>query len=144
MRLQFSLQTHGMRRSRPCLSGAVNAVLEAGQLFGADRTARMKFSGGNSDFRAEAEFTAIGELGRSVVQHDRRIDLVEESSRNAGVFSYDRVGVMRTVLLNVRDRPGDAIDDLGRDDRVFIFGVPILVGSGPDARIGALHGVVAA
>src|SRR4030088_1731752 len=111
MRLQFSLQTHKMRRSRPCLSGAVNAVFETGQLLGANRTAGMKLSGGNSDFRPEAEFTTVGELGRSVVQHDRRIDLVEESSRDTGVFGHDRIGMMRTVLLNVRDRPGNAIDN---------------------------------
>src|ERR1700716_1597624 len=99
-----------MRRSRTCLSGAVNAVFEACQLLGADRSASMKFSGSNADFSAETELAAVGELGRSVVQHDRRIDLVEKLLRGAGVFGHNRIGVMRTVLLDVRDRPADAID----------------------------------
>src|SRR5258708_24409600 len=130
MRLQFSLQTRKMRRSRPCLSGTVNAVFEAGQLLGADRTTGMKLSGGNSDFRAEAEFAAVGKLGRSVVQHDGRIDLVEESSRHVAVFSHDSIGVMRAMLLDMRNCSANAIDNFRRDDRVFIFGVPVLVGSG--------------
>jgi len=56
----------------------MDAIFEAGQLLGADRTAGVEFPGGNADFRAEAEFTAVGELGRCVMQHDRRIDLVEK------------------------------------------------------------------
>src|SRR6478609_10953326 len=65
-------------RSRPGLSGTVDAILEAGQLFGADRAAGVEFAGGDADFGAEAELAAIGELRRGVMQHDRRVDLVEE------------------------------------------------------------------
>src|ERR1700682_4304626 len=67
--------------SRPRLPGAMDAVFETGQLLGADRAAGVKFPGGDADFRAEAEFAAIGKLGRCVVQHDRRIDLVEKFAR---------------------------------------------------------------
>ena len=42
----------------------MNTVFEAGQLFGADRTAGVEFAGGNPDLRAEAELAAVGELGR--------------------------------------------------------------------------------
>ena len=56
----------------------MDAVFEAGQLLGADRAAGMKFAGGDADFRAETEFAAVGELRRGVMQHDRRIDLVEK------------------------------------------------------------------
>ena len=59
----------------------MDAIFEAGQLLGADRAAGVEFPGGDADFRAEAELAAIGELGRCVVQHDRRIDLVEKLAR---------------------------------------------------------------
>src|SRR5438876_6005286 len=82
------------RGSRPRLPGAVDAIFETGQLLGADRTAGVKFPGGDADFRAEAEFAAVGKLGRCVMQHDRRIDLVEEFPRGGVVLGHDRVGVL--------------------------------------------------
>src|SRR5579872_7373488 len=73
---------HKGRRRReslwPRLPVAVNAILEAGELLDADRTARVQPSGGDADLRAETELTAIGKLRRGVMQHDRRIDLAEE------------------------------------------------------------------
>jgi len=59
------------KRSRPRLSVAADAVLETGQLFDADRAARMQPAGGDADLGAETELTAIGELGRGVVEYDR-------------------------------------------------------------------------
>src|ERR1700680_885481 len=88
-------------RSRPGLPGAVNTVFEAGQLFGADRAAGMEFTGGNADLGAEAEFAAVSELGRGVMKHDRRIDLVEKFARGAFVVGHDRVGVMRAVIVDM-------------------------------------------
>jgi hypothetical protein len=38
------------------------------QLLDADRAARMHAAGGDADLGAEAEFAAIGELGRGVVE----------------------------------------------------------------------------
>src|SRR6266566_6901633 len=80
--------------SRPRLPSAVDAIFETGQLLGADRTAGVKFPGGDADFRAEAEFAAVGKLGRCVMQHDCRIDLVEEFPRGGVVLGHDRVGVL--------------------------------------------------
>src|SRR5665213_3727769 len=97
--------------SRPGLPGAVDAVFEAGQLLGAHGAAGMKFSGGDADFRAEAEFATVGELGRCIMQHDRRIDLVEEFAGGVRVFGHDRVGMMRTVIVNMRDRLVEPVDD---------------------------------
>src|SRR5258705_7571948 len=57
--------------SRPRLPGAVDAIFEARQLLGADRSAGVEFAGGNPDFGAEAELAAIGELRRGVMKHDR-------------------------------------------------------------------------
>ena len=68
-------------KSRPRLPGAVNAIFEARQLFGANRPAGVEFAGGNPDLGAEAELAAVGELGRGVVEDDRRIDLGEEALR---------------------------------------------------------------
>src|ERR1700675_3120283 len=71
---RYPLRLKTLCRSPPRLPGAVNAIFEAGQLLGADRAAGVKFSGGDADFCAEAEFAAVGELGRCVMQHDRRMD----------------------------------------------------------------------
>src|SRR3981189_2613397 len=103
----FRLKTRW--RSRPGLPRAMDAVFETGQLLGSDRAAGMKFPGGDADFRAEAEFAAVGELRRCVMQHNRRIDLVEKFVRGSFVFSDDRIGVLRTVVVNMRDRPVDAV-----------------------------------
>src|SRR5436190_10938642 len=105
--------------SRPCLPGAVNAIFEARQLLGADRTAGVEFAGGNPDLRAKAELAAVGELRRCVVQHDRGIDLAEEFLRSAGVFGHDRIGMMRAVIVDMRDRLVETVDHSRRDDRVF-------------------------
>src|SRR3954463_11282126 len=130
--------------SRPRLPGAVDAIFETRQLLGADRPPRVEFARSNSDLRAEAELAAVGELRRGVVQHDRRIDLAEEFCGGATVFRHDRIGVMRAVALNVSERLVEAIDDARRDDGVFVFGVPVLIGSGFHACIDLLPGVVAA
>src|SRR5256884_2096518 len=131
-------------RSRPRLPGAVNAIFEACQLLGANRAAGVEFAGGNPDLRAEAELAAIGELRRGVVQYDRRIDLAEEFLGSLYILGHDRVGVARAVILDMRDRVIDAVDDTRGDDGVEIFGVPVLVGCRLHARIDLLHGRVAA
>src|SRR6266436_10126530 len=130
--------------SRPRLPGAVDAILETGQLLGANRAAGVKFSGGDADFGTEAEFAAVGKLRRCVVQYDRRIVLVEEFARGGLVFGHDRVGVVRTVVVNMRDRLIDAVHHLRGDDGVLILGIPIFVGGRLHPGIGSLHGIVAA
>src|ERR1700679_1860594 len=119
---RFSLRATTRWNSRPRLPGAMDAIFETGQLLGADRAAGMKFPGRNADFRAEAEFAAVGELGRCVVQHDRRIDLVEKLASGVGILGHDRVGMMRAVVVNMRDRLVEAIDHLRGDDRILVFG----------------------
>ena len=58
---------------------ATNDVFENGQLFGSDRAARMDAAGCDPDLGPHAKFTAIGKLGRCVVNDDASIDLVEET-----------------------------------------------------------------
>src|SRR2546423_274385 len=99
-----ALGLNTLLRSRPRLPGAVDAVFEAGQLLSPDRTSGVKSAGGDADLGAEPEFPAIGELCRCVMQHDCGIDLIEEPARGGFVFGYDRIGAMRTVIVNMRDR----------------------------------------
>src|SRR4051794_4137363 len=92
------------RWSRSDLPGPAHAILEAGELLDADRAAGVQLAGGDADLGAEAELAPIGELRRGVVQHDRRIDFVEEFLRRRLVGGNDRVGVMGAVALDVPDR----------------------------------------
>src|SRR3954467_7399107 len=73
-------------RSRPRLPAAVHAIFEAGELLGSNRPAGVEFSGGDADLGAEAELAAVGKLRRCVMQHDRRIDLVEEFLRGRRIL----------------------------------------------------------
>src|SRR5438034_245277 len=139
-----ALGTKTRMRSRPRLPGAVDAILEAGQLLGTNRPAGVEFAGGDADLGAEAELAAIGELRRRVMQHDRGVDLVEESLRSASVFGHDRIGVVRAVIVDMRDRLIEPVDDFCRDDRVLVFGAPVFIGGGFHARVDVLHGGVAA
>src|SRR5262249_53327986 len=124
------------RRSlRPRLSVAAYAIFEAGQLFDSDRSTGVEPSGGNADLGAETELAAVGKLRRRVVQHDGRIDLAEKPLRRLAVFGDDRIGMMRAIALDMRDRGIDAIDDAGGENGVEVFGAPDFLGravDGPD------------
>src|SRR5262245_23919117 len=106
--------------SRPGLPRAANPVVEARELLDADRAACVEAPGGNADLGAEAEFAAVGELRRGVVQHNGRVDLTQEFLRRRLVFSDDRVRMMRAVALDMGDGIVDAIDHARRDDRIEI------------------------
>ncbi len=60
------------QRSRPDLTRAMHAIFERGQLLEADGPARVHPPRRDADLGAEAEFAAVGELRRRIVQHDRR------------------------------------------------------------------------
>ena len=64
----------------------------------------MQAAGRNTDLRTHAEFAAIGELGRGIVHHDRRIDRVKKFLRCRRVLGDDRIRVMGTVGVDVIDR----------------------------------------
>ena len=59
-----------------------------------DRAARMHTAGGNADLGAHADLAAVGELGRRIVQQDRRIEFVEEARHGCGVFRNDCLGMV--------------------------------------------------
>ena len=54
----------------------------------------MHAAGGNADFRAHAEFTAICKLGRCVDHDDGAVDLAEEALGAVRVFGDDAVGMV--------------------------------------------------
>src|SRR5690242_6805300 len=125
MRREWPGENRDARRSKAGLSRAADAIFEARHLLDADRATRMELAGGDADLGAEAEFAAIGELRRGVVQNDRRIDLGEESRGRLVVAGEDAVGMLRAVLADVVHRAVDTVDHARRDDRVEIFSVPV-------------------
>src|SRR5262249_59372532 len=125
------------------LTRSADAVFEAAQLLHADRTPRVEPAGGNADLGAEAELAAVGELGRGVVQDDRRIDLREELLRRRRIGGDDGIGMIRAVTLDMGDRLVDAVDHLGGDDRIEILRRPVLLRRGLYPRVACLGGRLA-
>ena len=109
-----------------------------------DRSARMQPAGGDADLGAEAELAAIGKLGRSIVEHDRRIGFAEEFLRRFFVFGDDRVrgDASRDALHG--DHAVDAVYDAGGQDRIEIFGARIGFACRFHAAIDGLNGGIAA
>src|SRR5579883_1802473 len=88
--------------SRPDLPGAVHAVFEAGELLHTDRSTRMEATGGDPDLSPEPELAAVGELGRGIVQDDRRIDFAQEFLGGCLIGGNDRICMMGAVALDMR------------------------------------------
>jgi hypothetical protein len=104
----------------------------------------MHASRSDTDLGAEPELATIGKLGRGVMENDGRVDFGQEALGDRLITRNDGIGVMRAVGLDMRKRSIEAVDDTGGDDGVEIFGAPILFHGWRDARIGRLHGLVAA
>ncbi len=85
----------------------------------------MKLAGADANLRPHAELGAVGELRRGVPQHDGGIERGEEALGSGAVLGHDALGVMRAVLLDVRDRFFDAIDGFHSDNGVEIFRRPV-------------------
>jgi hypothetical protein len=76
------------------LPAAAYHVLVARQLLHAHRTARVEFVRADADFRAHAEFAAVGELRGRIVQHDGAVDPGQKPLCRAGVVGDDALGVL--------------------------------------------------
>ena len=105
--------------TRPSFARAAHAIFEDRGLLNSHGSARMQPSGGDADFSAEAEFAAVGELRRGVVQHDREVDPGEEFLRRRLVGGDDRIGMVGAVTVNMGDRLVDSVDHLRGDDGVL-------------------------
>src|SRR5512146_788065 len=64
---------------RPDLACAAHDILVAGQLLDTHRAAGVEAIGGDADLRSHAELAAIGELRRSVVEHDGAVHPLQEA-----------------------------------------------------------------
>ena len=96
----------------------------------------MQLVGGDADLGAQPVLEAVGEAGRDVDHHARRIDLAQEARRGGVRIGDDRVGVMRAVALDVSDRLVERSDDLDADDRGQVFLAPVGLGRGDEVRAG--------
>src|SRR5690606_1792623 len=106
---------------------AEHHVLLAGQAFQPYRAAGVQLVGGNADLRAQAVLEAVGETGGGVDHHRGGIHLSEEAPRIREVLGDDRVGVLRTVGVDVPDGRVQRVDDANRQDRRVVFGVPVVL-----------------
>src|SRR5690606_38025126 len=104
---------------------AEDQVLLAGQAFQPDRAARVQFVGGNADLGTQAVLEAVGEAGRSVDHHRRRIHFGDEAAGVAEVLADDGIGVLRSVTVDVFDGLIQRVDHADREDRRVVFGAPI-------------------
>src|SRR5579872_6810062 len=125
--------------SGPDLARPAYHVFVAGELLDPDRATRMEAIGGDADLRPHAEFTAVGELGGGVVQHDGAVDAPEEAFRSGLILRDDRLGVRRAVAGDVRNRSVHPLHDARRDDGVEVLRVPVLFAGRAHARVGALY-----
>ena len=119
------------RRTEPQasdVSRALDEVLERAQLAHADRASGVELLGRVADLGAHPELPAIGEPGRGVDVHARRVDAELERPRRVGRPGDDRLGVTAAVRVDVLDRLGGRVDDPDRQLEREIFGVPILIG----------------
>ena len=99
-----------------------------------DRPARVQLVGRDADLGAEPVLEAVGEARRGVDHHRARVDLAQEAHRARVVLGDDRVGVLRAVLRDVRDRLVERVDDAHREDRRQVLGVPVVLGRAPSSR----------
>ena len=104
----------------------------------------MHAARGDADLGAEAELAAIRELRRGIVQHDRAVDLRQKARRRRRVGGDDRIRVVRTVALDMRDGLVQPCHHLRGDDAVEEFRAPVRLACGRDARVDRLHRPVAA
>jgi len=120
---------------RTNLPAAAHQVFVGRQLGGADRSARRQSLGRDADLRTHAELAAVGELGRGVDQHDGAVDLAQEALGHGVILGHDRIGVVRAEALDMGDRLLDAVDDTNGEDRVEVFGAPVLLGCRRDLAV---------
>ncbi len=78
------------------------------------------------------------------MHQDRGIDFVEEFFDRCGIFGDDGFGVVRGIVLDMGDGFVHIGNDFHGNDRVFIFGAPVLFGGRPGRGDHLADGVVAA
>src|SRR6056297_2865667 len=108
------------------LSTAIQSPLIDNQSFQANRSTSVDLVSAYSHFGSKAESKPVGETGTGVPKHIRRVDPVHKLLRSLLIGSHNRIGMPRTVGINVFDRRIQAIDYLYCQNLIQIFSAPIL------------------
>src|SRR5689334_20794792 len=82
----------------------------------------MEFVGADADFRAEAKLAAVVESGAGVDHYGRAIDAGGKLAGSFVVGRDDRIGVFRTVSVDVFNGFVCRADDARRNDRTQELG----------------------
>ncbi len=106
----------------------MNDVLVRGQFTQPTGAAGMKFVGRNTNLGSQTKHAAVIESCARVDHHRRTIDQRGERVGGSQVVGDDRVGVMRSVTIDVLGRLLDRIDHRDADDRAKVLGRPIVFG----------------
>ena len=78
----------------------------------------MQLASGNPDLATHPELTTIRELRAGVAHQDGTVQPFKEPSGGGVVLGQDRLGVVRAILADMRNRLIHAIHQLCRDDHV--------------------------
>lgn len=99
------------------LAGAGDDVFVAGEFPKTAGSAGVKLVGADSDFSTEAELAAIVEASASVNHDGSGIDGGREPTRVLEISRHDPVGVMRTIVIDMRNRFINRLDNFDTQDR---------------------------
>jgi hypothetical protein len=80
----------------------------------------------DADLRTQSKLPAIVEPSTGVHYHGRAVDLRGEPARRLHVAGNDRIRMMRSVLIDVRNCVVERIHHLHRNDRGEVFGVVVV------------------
>src|SRR3546814_6876259 len=111
--------------SRPRLAAPAHEPFICGEPFERDGAARVQASRRDADLCPQAEFAAVGELGRGVVHDDRAVDIGQESFGHRRILGDDRVGVAARMRVDMRERAGNSAAHGDRDDRATLSAAPV-------------------
>src|SRR5258708_28891122 len=112
--------------ARHGLTLAEQLVLVNCEAFEAHGTARVQFSGADSDFRAQAVTEAVGESRGGVLKNIGRVDELHESRRDIMALRHDGFRMARAVAVDVLDCFVDSIHNFDGNNEVGILLLPIL------------------
>src|ERR1700751_2733470 len=102
----------------------MHAVLERGELFEPNRSARVHAACRNPNLGAKTKFAAIGELRRRIVYDNRRIHLPQKTLCAFMIFRDDTICVTGPKSFDMDDGFIKALDYAHGNDRIEIFGGP--------------------
>src|ERR1041385_2315073 len=101
----------GIRHSLSGLALPVDNPFVTSQLFQPAGPAGVEFVGADADFGAEAEFAAVVEPRAGIDHHGGAVDACCEFASRPLVGRNDRIGMMRTIGVDVLDRLVERADN---------------------------------